>query len=194
MNFWYINGKRFKGAFSELGNGESKVRDQSNDGILELRGDSNNDLDLEVGDSVEVMQIFKNTGKAVTCNGIVKSFKRGNALDYYVGNLKIKLGESTLSETPATYSTDTKRGTKIRNLTPDEQEKLDNDFTYHPPREDQIERYQAIRNQAKHLAQTILECCPPSSKRDTAYSFVTVASMMANASIATTEAEQNPQS
>ena len=80
----------------------------------------------------------------------------------------------------------------MRTLTPDEQAKLDSDFTYHAPRGDQIARYQAIRNQAKALAQTILECCPPSSKRDTALSFVTVANMMANASIATTESEPIP--
>ena len=92
-----------------------------------------------------------------------------------------------MSETPATYSTDTKGGTKIRKLTP--RAKLDYDFTYHAPSADQVDRYRSIRNQAKALAQTILECCPPSSKRDTALSFVTVASMMANASIATTEAD-----
>ena len=78
---------------------------------------------------------------------------------------------------------------KIRNLTPEEQAKLDNDFQYHAPHGNQIDRYQAIRNQAKALAQTILECCMPSSKRDTALSFITVANMMANASIATTESD-----
>ena len=77
----------------------------------------------------------------------------------------------------------------MRTLTPEEQAKLDNDFTYHAPSADQVDRYRSIRNQAKALAQTILECCPPSSKRDTAYSFVTVASMMANASIATSESD-----
>ena len=64
---------------------------------------------------------------------------------------------------------------------------LDNLFTYHSPKDDQPERYQRIRVAAKHLAQTIVDCTPPSADQSAAIRYVREASMTANAAIACNE-------
>lgn len=64
---------------------------------------------------------------------------------------------------------------------------LDNLFTYHPPKDDQPERYVKIRAAAKDLARAILESCPSSAERTLAVRKVQEASMWANASIACNE-------
>lgn len=57
-------------------------------------------------------------------------------------------------------------------------------FTYHPPKGDQLERYQKIRDKAKELALTIRECTPPSADQTAAIRKLRECVMTANASIA----------
>lgn len=37
---------------------------------------------------------------------------------------------------------------------------LDRAFTYHPPKGDQVERYQRIRDAAREFAEVVIECTP----------------------------------
>lgn len=62
---------------------------------------------------------------------------------------------------------------------------LDNLFTYHPPNEDQKERYLRIRTVGLTLAHTIDHDCPQSAARTIAMNKLREAVMWANASIAT---------
>ena len=61
---------------------------------------------------------------------------------------------------------------------------IENNFTYHTPKESQTERYVAIRNKAKELAELIEECCPDSREKSLAFTNLEQAGMWANASIA----------
>jgi len=61
-------------------------------------------------------------------------------------------------------------------------------FTYHPPTPDQIEDYQAIREEAKKLAVVILATVPAGPDRTAAIRKVREAVMTANAGIATQNA------
>lgn len=65
--------------------------------------------------------------------------------------------------------------------------KLDNNFTYHAPRGDQSERYQALRGMAKDLAFAICDNCPDSRERSLALTKLEEAIFWANASIARNE-------
>ena len=67
-------------------------------------------------------------------------------------------------------------------------ETLDNVFTYHAPKGDQLARYEQIRTTAKTLADCILRNCPSSAERTLALRNVQRSVMMANASIAINEA------
>lgn len=42
---------------------------------------------------------------------------------------------------------------------------VENTFTYHPPKADQPERYEAIRSKAKELAELIELSCPTSREK-----------------------------
>jgi len=64
---------------------------------------------------------------------------------------------------------------------------IENMFTYHAPNDSQILRYQLIREAAKQLGHTILNCCPSSRERSAAITLLQNAVMMANASIAVNE-------
>lgn len=64
---------------------------------------------------------------------------------------------------------------------------LDNLFIYHPPINDQAERYQKIRDKAKELATLIAHSCPPSADTTAAIRKVREAMMTANAAIACNE-------
>ena len=68
--------------------------------------------------------------------------------------------------------------------------RLDNDFTYHSPTEDQPERYEYIRAQAKKLAHDIIEKTPPSREQSLALTKLEEVVFWANASIARNEGEQ----
>lgn len=62
---------------------------------------------------------------------------------------------------------------------------LDRVFTYHAPQGNEAINYISIRDTARHLAEVILDKCPPSDDRDAALRAVRAAVMWANASIAT---------
>jgi len=72
-------------------------------------------------------------------------------------------------------------------VTKEDQEKLDNTFTYHTPKADQIERYPLLRGQARQLAEIILSACPPSRERSIAITKLEESIFWANASIARNE-------
>lgn len=68
-----------------------------------------------------------------------------------------------------------------------EQEQLDRIFTYHAPKGDQPERYEALRHTAHELAYLIEETCPDSREKSLAITNLQQAVMWANASIAINE-------
>lgn len=67
--------------------------------------------------------------------------------------------------------------------------RLENDFTYHPPKGDQIERYQQIRDKAKEFAMLVVTLAPASRECSLALTHIDSASMFANAAIARNEVE-----
>ena len=72
-------------------------------------------------------------------------------------------------------------------ITEDDQERLDNNFTYHSPKGDQVERYPKIREEAKNLARTIMTLSPPSRERSLALTKLEEVMMWTNAGIARNE-------
>ena len=64
---------------------------------------------------------------------------------------------------------------------------IDNIFTYHPPKNDQPERYEILRNEAKKLAHLINDKCPDSAEKTIAIRKLQECIMNANASIAINE-------
>ena len=66
---------------------------------------------------------------------------------------------------------------------------LDNQFTYHAPKKDQVSRYSEIREAGLDLAAAIYRCVPGCADRSAAIRKVREAVMTANAGIAITEAE-----
>jgi len=66
-------------------------------------------------------------------------------------------------------------------------DELDNLFTYHAPKDNQQERYELLRANAKVFARCIMACCPDSADRSAAIRKVREAVMTANASIACNE-------
>jgi hypothetical protein len=61
---------------------------------------------------------------------------------------------------------------------------IDSNFEYHPPKPEQVEKYQEIRAYAKTLAQLVLDLCPDSRERSLALTNIEQSVMWANASIA----------
>lgn len=66
-------------------------------------------------------------------------------------------------------------------------ERLDKMFTYHAPKDDQPERYVHLRDQAKHLAYSIVKNTPPSREQSLAITHLEEAIFYANAAIARNE-------
>jgi hypothetical protein len=66
---------------------------------------------------------------------------------------------------------------------PTEDEIVDR-FTYHPPKEEQIPKYVEIRDTARQFALVIHDLCPDSPELDEALTYIDIAVMRANASIA----------
>lgn len=64
---------------------------------------------------------------------------------------------------------------------------IENKFTYHPPKGDQVERYQLIRDAAKGMAYLVLENTPPSREQSLFLTKLEEAVMWANAAIARNE-------
>lgn len=63
-------------------------------------------------------------------------------------------------------------------------EKIENNFKYHAPKEGQPEKYHAIREKAKELAYLINELCPNSREKSVAMTELETSVMWANAAIA----------
>lgn len=68
-----------------------------------------------------------------------------------------------------------------------QRETIERNFTYHPPKDDQQERYAAIREKAKALAFLIIETVPYSREQSLALTELETAVMFANAGIARNE-------
>lgn len=68
-------------------------------------------------------------------------------------------------------------------------EELVNRFTYHAPREDQVERYEEIRAKGLLLALEVNGSCPESREKSLAMTKIEEAVMWANAAIARNENE-----
>jgi len=66
-------------------------------------------------------------------------------------------------------------------------EELVNRFTYHAPREDQVERYEEIRRMGLTLATVVFGSCPESREKSLALTKIEEAVMWANAAIARNE-------
>ncbi len=66
-------------------------------------------------------------------------------------------------------------------------ERLENDFTYHPPKPGQPERYAEIRNTVKICAEAIVGMTPPSREQSLALTKLDEAVFWANAAIARNE-------
>lgn len=64
---------------------------------------------------------------------------------------------------------------------------LDKSFTYHPPKGSQQSRYEAIRDEAKCLAETMVRNAPESRELSLALTNLEQAVMWANAAIARNE-------
>lgn len=62
-------------------------------------------------------------------------------------------------------------------------------FTHHPPRENQIRRYEFVRKLAKRIATFLTEVCPPSRELALAMTNLEQAVFWANAAIARNEDE-----
>jgi hypothetical protein len=65
--------------------------------------------------------------------------------------------------------------------------RIANNFTYHPPKGDQVPRYGKIRDTAKDFALMISEFCPESREKSLAMTNLEEAVMWANAAIARNE-------
>jgi hypothetical protein len=66
-------------------------------------------------------------------------------------------------------------------------ERIENNFKYHPPKNDQPERYELIRAGALRFAQLINGCCPHSRELSTALTDLEKVVFNANAAIARNE-------
>lgn len=64
---------------------------------------------------------------------------------------------------------------------------IENMFSYHAPKGDQLERYEAIRAKAKELAHLINDACPNSREKSLSLTSLQQTTMWANASIAINE-------
>jgi len=66
-------------------------------------------------------------------------------------------------------------------------QRLDNDYTYHAPKPDQLERYTKIRKQARDFAGELVKMVPQSRELSLALTHLEQAVMIANAGIARNE-------
>lgn len=66
-------------------------------------------------------------------------------------------------------------------------EQIEKAFTHHPPKEGQADRYVALRNKAKELAEFVDANCPNSREKSLAMTKLDEVIMWANAAIARNE-------
>jgi hypothetical protein len=64
---------------------------------------------------------------------------------------------------------------------------IENNFSYHPPKDDQPERYITLRDKAKELAFMIIDLTPKSREQSLALTHLEISIMQANAAIARNE-------
>lgn len=64
------------------------------------------------------------------------------------------------------------------------QKMIDDTFTYHPPRADQVPRYNELREQFRQTALMVARFTPPGRERAVALTQLQLAVMLANAAIA----------
>ena len=72
-------------------------------------------------------------------------------------------------------------------LTDDQKKRLENDYVYHSPKDDQPERYQYLREAAKFFAIAILQNTPSSREQSVALTLLEQVTFEANAAIARNE-------
>lgn len=72
-------------------------------------------------------------------------------------------------------------------LSNQQEEELTKRFTYHPPKDDQPNRYESLRAEAKYFAREIMENTPASREQSLALTHLEEAIFWANASIARNE-------
>jgi hypothetical protein len=82
---------------------------------------------------------------------------------------------------------DSSRESRLKYLTGQMEERIENTFTYHKPKDDQPERYEALRAKAKELAYLIVGCVPPSREQSLALTDLESCIFNANAGIARNE-------
>lgn len=70
---------------------------------------------------------------------------------------------------------------------PDIRERIENDFTYHAPTPEQVQRYNKLREAGKAFALLIVEETPASREQSLALTNLEQAVMFANAAIARNE-------
>ena len=64
---------------------------------------------------------------------------------------------------------------------------IENNFTYHPPKDDQIKKYAEVRANCKLTAEVIDKLCPESREKSLAMTKLEECVMWANAAIARNE-------
>jgi hypothetical protein len=69
-------------------------------------------------------------------------------------------------------------------LDPQTEKMINDSFTYHPPKPDQIPRYTALREQYRQTALMVAKYTPPGRERATALTQLQLSVMLANAAIA----------
>lgn len=72
-------------------------------------------------------------------------------------------------------------------MTEEQRARIERDFTYHPPKNDQATRYAALRDKAKEFALLIADLTPYSREQSTALTLLNLATMEAHAAIARNE-------
>lgn len=75
----------------------------------------------------------------------------------------------------------------VYQIDPKELDRIRESFTYHPPFDDQPERYREMRSMALDLALTMTRLCPASRELSLALTNLQQAVMWANAAIAVNE-------
>lgn len=72
------------------------------------------------------------------------------------------------------------------------EDRIENDFTYHPPFGNQVQRYFLIRQACKELALLLVKNCPESRELSIALTHIEESCMYANAAIARNELDKQP--
>src|SRR3970282_860918 len=72
-------------------------------------------------------------------------------------------------------------------ITEEDSKRIEKDCTSHPPKPDQVPRYNLIRDRARTFAFRIVENCPPSRERSLALTHLEEAVMRSNAAISRNE-------